>query len=59
VEWLKAAKADTQQAWAERQFQGDSLEQGALQNSFALGGVDFLEQVIDKIEAVAQEDSHG
>ena len=47
---LKLSEVETQGAWASEQFTGDSLEQGALQNAKALGGVAMLKRVVEYVE---------
>lgn len=41
------------EAWARQGYVGDSLEQGALQNANALGGIVVLDQIISDIETAA------
>ena len=41
---------ETQETWAAEGFVGDSLEQTALMNAKALGGLSVLRQIIDLLE---------
>ena len=41
---------ETQEAWANEMFIGESLEQGALQNAKALGGIAMLKRVVEYVE---------
>jgi hypothetical protein len=43
--WLKALRRDTQEIWATEGFIGESMEQGALQNAKALGGISVIDKV--------------
>ena len=47
---LRLSQTETEQAWSSEQFTGDSLEQGALQNAKALGGIAMLKEVISYVE---------
>ena len=40
---------ETQDAWASELFVGDSIEQGAIQNAAALGGVRVLKELISRM----------
>jgi hypothetical protein len=48
---LRDTIQETQNAWAREVFVGSTLEQSALMNAKALGGLDLLNQVIERIEA--------
>lgn len=50
---LRESKQATMESWAGRAYVGESLEETALKNATALGGVQVLDQIIDIIEAKA------
>lgn len=47
---LKGSRQETLDNWAKGFYVGDSVEQGTLRNAKALGGVDVLDQVIERLE---------
>jgi hypothetical protein len=46
---------ETQQAWSNREYVGESMEQCALRNAHALGGVEILRQLIEEIEKLMKD----
>ena len=50
--WLRQVVKDTQAAWANEVYVGGSIEQGALMNAKALGGI---EQINDTLEYITGE----
>lgn len=52
LEQLKESKAEAMEAWASEQFIGKSLEEGALQNATALGGIRVLTDLIAQISDI-------
>lgn len=51
---LKGSKQETLDNWSKGQYCGDSAEQGMMRNAKALGGVDVLDQVIERLEEMAK-----
>lgn len=51
---LKESRQETLECWAKEGYTGDSAEQSALANAKALGGVNLLGQVIDRITAMKE-----
>jgi hypothetical protein len=47
---LRLSVTEAEEAWSSEQFTGDSLEQGALANAYALGGVHTLKEIIKDLE---------
>ena len=54
--WIEEAEADTLKAWARQQFVGSTSDETVQMNAFALGGLDFLRQVISKIQEASDEE---
>ena len=48
AEW-EESRLETLEAWAREVFVGSTLEQGALQNATAIGGVRVLTELIDSV----------
>ncbi len=44
------------ETWARQGYIGDSIEQGALRNATALGGISVLDQIITDIETFASQE---
>jgi hypothetical protein len=47
---LKESRQETLDNWAKSQYVGDSAHQGMMCNAKALGGIDVLDQVIERLE---------
>ena len=54
LQLLKESKQTTLEDWAKEQFVSEDIHTGALVNARALGGVDTLTQLIEKLEAFAE-----
>ena len=55
LQMLKESRQETMETWACKGFVGDTAEATAAQNAAALGGVQVLDQVIDRIETQGEE----
>lgn len=55
-EILRESVQEAKDTWARRGYVGESLEQTALMNATALGGVEALQQAFDQIEAMGVPD---
>lgn len=49
---LQVSRQETMEVWAKEGFTGRTLEETAVQNAAALGGLRVLDQVIGNIEAL-------
>jgi hypothetical protein len=49
-----ATLQDTKDAWANQSYSGATLEETAHKNSYALGGVNVLLQVVEMLESMEQ-----
>lgn len=47
---LRGIRSETLESWAQRAFVGESQEEGAAMNAFALGGIKNLTEIIETIE---------
>lgn len=48
---LRDAQQESKDAWADEVFTGESADECLAKNAKAIGGVNMLKQVIDKIES--------
>jgi hypothetical protein len=47
---LRNSKQEAMEAWAKESFIGSSLEEGAVQNATAIGGIRVLDDTIGQID---------
>jgi len=53
---LKDSRLETLQAWSREAYVGDSIEQGAVMNAKALGGIAVLDNLVETIEGFRVEE---
>jgi len=59
LEQLRESRFEVKESWAKECFAGQSLEQGALQNATALGGVRVLTDLIQQLESYSDVQPEG
>ena len=55
LSWVREAVQSSKDEWAAQLFTGEDIGKCALKNAFALGGVNFANQVINHIEDMTEE----
>jgi hypothetical protein len=46
--WLENGKETAKEDWAQEMFRADNMQDWALKNAFALGGIKVINQILDK-----------
>lgn len=52
LQLLRESRKETLEIWATEGYIGDTAEQSAMRNAKALGGVQVLQDIIEKIEDI-------
>lgn len=56
LQTLRESRQETLESWAREAYIGETAEQSGHRNAKALGGIDVLDQIIERIEDYSKEE---